>query len=426
MLSLVNDMKNLWANLLLYALSLHLLTACNSNDTVVSGITPISSAVANYSVDKIANHTLIGAYLDQDGWDTDTIDQFNQRLTQPLSIINVFSNFDMDWQYLKHQSDNIVSRRAIPMISWMPVTGERPDDSLLREIATGNWDNYIDEWINGFRLWLTSYPQGQRPTIMIRFAHEFNSDWFPWSNQPERLISAWRHIHKRFVRAGLAGHVEWVWNVNNVDVDDHNDFSVYYPGDDVVDWVSIDGYNWGSNYHYSHWKSFDETFSQAYTKLVTDFPDKPVMIAEVSSAEPADLPNEAMGQLGDDSDAYENKAAWVSDMLVSVEHHYPAIKALLWFNSNKELSWALDAAHNTGLAAFNDGTSGGHYVTLESLNSEVARRHETLPSTTLPLVVGSDLLLQEAAALRALSKQQRSALRQAQFPRWFIPRPKND
>ena len=402
-----------WFTLLIYSITCTLLAGCgDSNNTPTNDVIEASS-VSTYSVDKIQNRVLLGAYLNQDGWDAEIIDRLNSKLERPVSVINVFSSFDMNWSYLKFQSSNVVSRHAIPMISWMPTINQRPNDSLLPEIANGEWDDYIDEWINGFKLWLNTYQADQQPTIMIRFAHEFNSDWFPWSNQPDNLVDAWRHLHQRFVRAGVAQHVEWVWNVNNVDVDDYNDFSVYYPGDDVVDWVSIDGYNWGSNYHYTHWKSFDETFSQSYVKLVTDFPDKPVMIAEVSSTEPADLPNEAQGQYGDDSDIYESKDAWVNDMLITIENNYPAIKAVLWFNSNKELNWGLDADHNTGLEGLNQGLESAHYTTLDEISQQTASRSAT--KTNLPDVVGSELLRQEAESLRMMTLEQRRTLRQSRF-----------
>ena len=401
-----------WFVLLKYSMVCTLLAACGDSGTTINNEIE-APLVSTYSVDKIQNRVLLGAYLDQDGWDADIIDSFNNKLEKPVSVINVFSSFDMNWTYLKYQSSNVVSRHAIPMISWMPTINKRPDDSLLPEITNGQWDEYIDEWINGFRLWLATYQSGQKPTIMIRFAHEFNSDWFPWSNQPNELISAWRHLHQRFVRAGVASHVEWVWNVNNVDVDDYDDFSVYYPGDDVVDWVSIDGYNWGSNYHYTRWKSFDETFSQSYVKLVTDFPNKPVMIAEVSSTEPADLPNDMRGQLGDDSDIYESKDAWVNDMLSTIENSYPAIKAVLWFNSNKELNWALDAGHNTGLEGLNQGLESAHYITLDDVSQQTASR--SIPRTKLPEMVGSELLRQEAESLKIMTLKQRRTLRQSRF-----------
>jgi len=43
---------------------------------------------------------------------------------------------------------------------------------------------------------------------------------------------------------------------------------------------------------------------------------------------------------------------WVQDMYTRILAEYPAIRAVAWFNTNKELSWALNGAGNTGLAAY--------------------------------------------------------------------------
>lgn len=372
-------------------------------------------AVSAYSVDKIQQRTLLGAYLDQDAWDTDIIDNYNSDTDKALSFVNIFSSFDMDWNYLSIQSSNIVARDAVPIISWMPTINARQDDSLLVEISNGEWDEYIDGWINGFRVWRNQYDASGRPTILIRFAHEFNSDWFSWSNQPAALKQAWRHLHQRFEYADMDKHVEWVWAVNNVDVDAYNDFTEYYPGDDMVDWVAIDGYNWGSNYHYSQWKSFNETFSSAYVKMVTSFPNKPVMIAEVASAEPTDLPDAERYQYGDDTDSLESKADWVADMMQIIKSDYPAIKSVIWFNSNKELSWGLNAEHNTGLAAYNAATEGSHYIGLADLSSETALAAKPELDQRLPTVTGVELLRFEAESLKQLSRDERRALRLSRF-----------
>jgi hypothetical protein len=183
----------------------------------------------------------------------------------------------------------------------------------------------------------------------------------------------------------------------------------------VVDWVAIDGYNWGSNYHYSQWKSFNETFSSAYVKMVTNFPGKPVMIAEVASAEPADLPDAKRYQYGDDTDRTESKATWISDMLQIIKSDYPAIKSVIWFNSNKELSWALNAEHNTGLDAYNAGTTGTHYIGLSDLSPETTLAAKPELDQRLPTVTGVELLRLEAELLRQLSQDERRAIRLSRF-----------
>lgn len=305
--------------------------------------------------------TSVGAYVNYDGWNTTTIDEFNTDTARHAATVNIFSTFSSDWSNLSQQAGNVVSRNAVPLITWMPYNNTDPSSNVIEEIAQGQWDAYIDSWIEGFKSWRSTYQVGDEPSILIRFGHEFNGNWYPWGNQPDALKTAWRYLHNKFSDAGINDVVGWVWCANNVDVDDYNDVMAYYPGDDVVDWLSLDGYNWGSNYSFTSWKSFDETFSQQYVRMVTAVPDKPMMLAEVSSTEPLDLPDPSWGQDGDDSDALESKEAWTADMMQTIQNNYPAIKSIVWFNTNKELNWSLNEVGNTGLTAYNKAVIGDYF-----------------------------------------------------------------
>ncbi|MGB3915832.1 hypothetical protein J9253_10805 [Thiothrix litoralis] len=305
--------------------------------------------------------TMLGAYVKSDGWSLSAMDEFNLATGKPMAVTNLFTNFDYHWGYLKYQSDNIISRGGVPLISWMPATSTRLNANLLPEIAAGQWDAYIDRWINGFKWWRSGVPAGSHSNIMLRFGHEFNGNWYPWGNDPENFKAAWQHIHDRFEQAGINPYIEWVWCANNADVDSVKDITRYYPGDAYVDWTSLDGYNWGSNYSFSSWKSFDEVFSAPYNKLIDNYPSKPILIAEVGAPEPSDLPNPNYGQNGNDTDRHESKEAWVANMFTRIEESYPAIRAVSWFNINKELNWALDQPNNTGLTAYKATTQSSHY-----------------------------------------------------------------
>lgn len=383
---------------------------------------------------------MLGAYVDYDGWNTVSIDQFNAATTKPLAIVNVFSNFSQDWGSLSTQASNVVSRNATPMITWMPSVSDRPDANLLSEITTGQWDTYIDNWIKGLKAWQATYPSTSKPTVLLRFAHEFNGNWYPWGNDPNGLKAAWRYLYSRFKAANVT-NVEWVWCANNTNIDSYNNITLYYPGDDVVHWTGIDGYNWGSNYSFSTWKSFAETFSSPYAKLVANYPSKPIMIAEVASVEPSDVPNSTLGQDGNDTDNGQSKEVWVQDMYTRIISEYPAIRGVAWFNTNKEFNWALTEANNTGLTAYNSMVLNSFYTstftplvtttttttkktggkrttsattasTLEAEASTVTT-DEALPAfneglqrslalSHLPPVVGEALLQREAQGFRAL------------------------
>jgi len=95
---------------------------------------------------------------------------------------------------------------------------------------------------------------------------------------------------------------------------------------------------------------------------VDNYPDKPILIAEYGTTEPADTPSVTWDQYGDNSDHNENRALWFKDMLSVIEEEFPAIRGLGLFNMNKELSWSLTTQDSTGIEAFNTGIESSHYT----------------------------------------------------------------
>lgn len=299
-----------------------------------------------------ANKLMLGAYIRDDAYKPENITAFESDIDQDLAIINIFTSFDYDWHALRRQSTNIVAQGATPMITLEPTLAARPDDNLLLEIIAGDWDLYLAQWVTDFKTWIKDRDD-PHARILLRFAHEFNGIWYPWSNDPESYIIAWRKLHAKFEAADANQYVEWVWSVNNVDVDDYNDITLYYPGEDVVDWTSIDGYNWGANYSFSQWNSFADIFEEKYDLLMLHYPQHPILITEIASAEPRDLPDPTRGQDGDDSDRYESKSRWIAGMFQQLRTNFRGIKGIIWFNINKELSWSLNESEfNTGLTQF--------------------------------------------------------------------------
>ncbi len=306
---------------------------------------------------------MLGASLPNDGFSREVISDFNAVVPKDLSYVNVFSSFSHDWDNLYWQSKNVVSEGAMPMITWMPIDLQRRSDNLLPEIALGMWDDYINQWGTKLMAWVNMYPESERPRLAIRFAHEFNGNWYPYSNSPEFYQAAWVHIHDIFTTMGVNDHVDWIWSASRTNVDDYNDFTRYYPGDAYVDWTSLDGYNWGSNYIAGNWSTFSDIFEEPYSILVNNYPDKPIMIAETGSAEPYDLPNRYYGMYGDNSDASRSKSVWTADMLSQLESNFPAIRALTMFNINKELSWSMNQEYNTGLDSWIAETQSDYFTT---------------------------------------------------------------
>jgi hypothetical protein len=292
---------------------------------------------------------------------------------------NLFSSFDSHWsKHLERQAGALVSRGATPIITWMPYKQARPDANILKEIIDGQQDAYLKSWLSDFKGWLNTYPKDQQPTIALRFSHEFMGTSYAWGSKPDAMKAAWHYLHNKFEEAGINEAVEWVWSVEE---GGFNKFGLYYPGDDVVDLISIDGH-------------------QRYLKTVDNFPKKPIMLVESSATESHEL-----------SDIRKDKYV--------VNHDYPSIKMIARFNADKELGWAINLRSNDNLAQNNDALSK-EFVT-EALNEVADVSDWTSPkgnqsSLTLsdysnnaipakkPKVVGSEILAIEAEGLRNMDK----------------------
>ena len=311
---------------------------------------------------NVHGSVMLGAFVPGNGWKQENIFSLNDQLHKKLSFINLFSSFTEGWDQLYWQTSKVTSAGMVPMVTWMPIDQTRKEVNILPEITAGLWDDYLIEWCNRFKAWRNNYAQGSRPDILLRFGHEFNGNWYSYSDSPDAYKQAYRHIHKLFNEHGANQFIEWVWSANNLNIDTVNDITRYYPGDVFVDWTSIDGYNWGTNYSWTSWESFTEVYANTYNTLVKNYPDKPILIAEYGSTEPTDVPDSEWGQDGDDSDVNENKDIWFLNMLLTLEEDFPAIRAIGLFNINKELDWSITETENTGLTGMNLGLTSDYFV----------------------------------------------------------------
>jgi hypothetical protein len=130
---------------------------------------------------------------------------------------------------------------------------------------------------------------------------------------PASFIAAWRHIHRIFLRAG-AGNVRWVWCPTA-------DFTtgspqLFYPGAAYVDWIGADGYNWAPRKPHAPWRGFAQIFSGFYQWGRAS--GKPLLIGEYGVLE------QKPGQ----------KAAWFAQADRELKSMFPAIRAVVYFNSD--------------------------------------------------------------------------------------------
>jgi len=209
------------------------------------------------------------------------------------------------------------ARGALPMLTWepwVPGAGAEQGAYALARITAGDHDGYIRSFAQQVRSW------GGR--IAFRFLHELDAPFYPWGagvngNTPAEAVAAWRHVHEIFDSEG-AHNVVWVWCVN-VHAPGHADYAPLYPGDALVDWVAVDGYNGGDALPWGGWRSPEEVFGTSLADLRA-LSDRPLAITEVASAE----------QGGD-------KAAWITDLFeLALDHD---VRVVVWFDYAKEADW---------------------------------------------------------------------------------------
>lgn len=270
-----------------------------------------------------------GAYVG-DGIDNLTqVNAFESLTGKNLDVILVYQAWEGGWKDFQSQwVTNAYANGSIPMITWEPWNysfGVNQPNYRLSRITNGYFDTHI-----------INYARAAKNTgkeIYLRPMHEMNGNWYPWSesangNQPGDYVRAWKHMVDIFRREG-ATNVKYVW-CPNVTYSGSTPLSGLFPGDDYVDFVCMDGYNWGNTN--GGWQSFSTIFSVTYNQI-TAMSSKPVIIGEMASAE----------QGG-------SKPSWILDAYQKIKT-MPRIVVVNWFNANKEKDWRVNST-SSSLNAF--------------------------------------------------------------------------
>ena len=274
-----------------------------------------------------AQSVALGAYIPGAPQSAKRIDDYARKTGRSPAILLYYRSWQEGDTFDETTLERLRRRRALPMITW------EPWDHRLADIAAGEYDDYLWDSAADARRW------GR--TILVRFAHEANGDWYPWSvdeNSPSDYVRAWRHVVRVFRRAG-AGNVRWVWTPNT-DYGGARMYRALYPGDRYVDWVGLSGFSWGGPWE---WQSVSELFADSYRAIVS-MTAKPFVIAET-----------AAGEIGGD------KRAWIDSAFRRELPELDRVRAVVWFNGkDKWAEWDVDSTPGS-LSAFRDAVAAPRY-----------------------------------------------------------------
>ncbi|MEM9894452.1 MAG: hypothetical protein AAF962_26660 [Actinomycetota bacterium] len=148
----------------------------------------------------------------------------------------------------------------------------------------------------------------------------------------------------------------WVWNIQGWSGHHRLYDAGLYPGDDVIDWVAYNAYNWhGCDNHgdRDNWTSVGDVYRPFYEWMNSPGPnrpgaDRPVMLGEWGTEENSGASN---------SD--QTKAEWIDDFRTRIPADFDRIKAVIYFDTEGRRSngsvqfclWGLDSSPDS-LAAF--------------------------------------------------------------------------
>ena len=280
---------------------------------------------------QAASSVALGAYISGAPWDPAKIDEFTTMVYGASGMKPAVVMWYQDWahsgikEFDPRKMNAVVSRGAMPMVTWEPwdhTKGVNQPQFALKTITSGKHDRYIRQWARDAKAWGKPF--------YLRFGHEMNGNWNTWSpsvngNKDGEYPAAWRRVHDIFRKEGVT-NVRWVWSPN-VENNDSTPFAKVYPGGAYVDWVGIDGYNWGTSQSWSSWQTIGEVFGPSYDKLAA-MTGKRMMIAETASTE-----------FGGE------KGLWIDEgLLNAVPSRFPRVQAVIWFHENKETDWRVNSS----------------------------------------------------------------------------------
>jgi hypothetical protein len=259
--------------------------------------------------------------------------QFNQSIGKSVSILHVYAGFKNALPVTT--LDAIKANGSIPLIDW--------GCSDVGTIASGQDDATITAYAQALKTY--GSPVFLRWFWEMNLNDQANSNCGAYNNGAG-YIAAWQHIWSIFHRVGTS-NVAFVWcpSIQN------GSAAQYYPGDQYVDWISVDGYDRTGQ----GTSGFSSIFGSYYGQWVSH--GKPIMIAETAA-------------FANPSTNSAEQAAYLEGIANVLPGSFPDIKAVVYFDSvGPAGDWSLQGSGSTAFKALADSS---YFIT------------STTPTTTTP------------------------------------------
>lgn len=267
------------------------------------------------------------------------LDKINEETKIPPQLVQFYLQWPSSpkkFESITSSLESIASTGAIPCITWEPMTVI--DGKMIaipyEQILNGDYDTYLLKIAAEIEAW------GE--PIIIRFAHEMNLDHYHWGgtleeyniNSPKHYAEMFRYVVSLFKKHNITNGL-WAFCPNNNSVPNlpWNTPRNYYPGDNYVDLLGMDGYNWDITPQIAKkrnqawdkpWSSFEDIFTHLYRDLKKIAPHKPIIVFETASVDREG----------------KRKSAWIKDAIKTAKKW--GLLGIVWFQVNKEEDWRIN------------------------------------------------------------------------------------
>ncbi len=242
-----------------------------------------------------------------------------------LGMIELGSDKNLDgvpFSRIRQEIINQYTRGGVVTISWHPhnpVTGKSAWDNsgnAVKAVLYGGaqhskfeiWLNAVAQFINSLRT-----ADGRKIPVIFRPWHEMSGSWFWWGSKScttDNYISLYQ-MTSDYMKSRGVNNMLYCFSPNSVSNDNEEHFLKYYPGDEYVDIIGVDIYQ------------FDKT-GELYAKNLND---------ELNLLTKIGKEHNKLVCLAETGYRNTPDSTWFTKILKPVIDKYPISYMLLWRNA---------------------------------------------------------------------------------------------
>lgn len=199
----------------------------------------------------------------------------------PLGAVRLYHRWDESFPSVAERF--LAGRSTVPVLS---ISTQRVDGSWIawRDLATAAPGSPLSRQLEA---WASSLDRWDGP-LVVTLDHEPDFYRNGGDGEAADYIAAFRRFAEAVSAVDADVELAWIGVAYGFTAEAVAKAPDFYPGDDVVDLIGADGFNWaGCRDPEGRWRTFDEVFAP-FRAWADERADKGIVLAEVGTVEDAD------------------------------------------------------------------------------------------------------------------------------------------